>query len=75
MHRGDYIAVAFVLKLYSSVSLNGNLNRDKITLAILWRAGLPDLLSIVIDNIITSNTLVCIEQNSKFLVKGGIGSL
>ena len=33
--RGDYIAVAFVLKLYSSVSLNGNLNRDKITLAIL----------------------------------------
>ena len=75
MHRGDQIAVAFVLRLYSSVSLNGNLNKDKITLAILQRTGLPALLSIVINNIITSNTLVCIEQISNFLVKGGVGSL
>ena len=40
----------------------GNLNRDKITLAILWRTGLPELLTIVLDVFTTLIVLFSIDQ-------------
>ena len=46
------------------------LKRLACALAILWNIGLPDLLSIVIDNVATYIVVLCIEQISKFLLRG-----